>query len=520
MSGRAGWAAAAGLAVAAVVTMNLTRSLVGVFYDDGVYLALAKSLAEGHGYVLQYLPGSPGSVTYPFGYPLFLAALWKLFPAFPANVVVFRAANAVLLGLFAALLVLYLRSRLALPTWRLALLVAIVATALPLVTVATVLFAEPLFLVLFVAACWAADAARAAPTRRSAWTLAAAAGLLAGAAALTRSVGIAVILGVCASLFLARRPRAALIAALVAVACLAPWLAWVARHHRDADPLLVANYGTYADLLAQAGWWLSPASLGDLLRPLGAVALAPFHGWLRFYLGVPALLVLVAGFAPVVRRWSTLGWSLVGYLVIVLAWPYGPDRFLWAVWPLLALVFAAGVARVWTRLGAARQPVARTGRWCVAAVAAAVVAGFGFYQVRGYARGDATALQRGISATVGAILPWIREATPPDAVVAGEDEALLWLYTGRRAVPNYVWRHQGRGGESLGPDSLRAWFDRAGVTQVVLTGPGSDAAPTINQLLGRFPGYLRLVRVLPGSALAFAVERGSGGPVSAEGKTP
>ena len=520
MSGRAGWAAAAGLAVAAVVALNLTRSLVGVFYDDGVYLALAKSLAEGHGYRLLYLPGTPGAVHYPFLYPAFLAALWRLAPAFPANVALFKAANAVLLGLFAALLVLYLRSRAAQPAWRIALFVVAVATALPLVTVATVLFAEPLFLVFAVAACWAADAARAAPARRSAWALAAAAGCLAGAAALTRSVGIAVIAGVVAALLLARRPRAALIAGVCAAACLAPWLAFAARHHGDADPILAANYGTYTDLLAQAGWWLSPASLGDLLSPLGAVALAPFHGWLRWYLGVPALLVLVMGFAPLVRGWSALGWSLLGYLVIVFAWPYGPDRFLWAVWPFLALAFAAGLARIWTGLAAMRQPYARIGRWCVAAVAAAVALGYGFYQVRGYARGDAMALQRGISATMEEVVPWIRDATPRDAVVAGEDEALLWLYAGRRAVPNYVWRYRGRGEETLGPDSLRAWFDRAGVTRVVLTGPRSDAAPTLNQLLARTPGYLRLVRVWPGSVLAFAVERGSGGPERAGGKTP
>ena len=167
-----------------------------------------------------------------------------------------------------------------------------------------------------------------------------------------------------------------------------------------------------------------------------------------------------------------------------------------------------------------RAPLARIGRWCVAAVAAAVVTGYGFYQVRGYARGDASALQRGISATMGAIVPWIREATPPDAVVAGEDEALLWLYAGRRAVPNYVWRYRGRGETSFGPDSLRAWFDRAGVTHVVLTGPRSDAAPTLNRLLERTPGYLRLLRVWPGSVLAFAVNRASAGPGPSGAKTP
>ena len=505
------WAAAAGLAVAAVVALSLTGSLVGVFYDDGIYLALARSLAGGHGYRLLYLPGAPGAVTYPFGYPLFLAALWKLYPSFPANVALFKAANAALLGLFAASLVLYLRGRVVRSDLRLAILVVAAATAVPLVTVATVLFAEPLFLVLLVAACWAGDAARRAATPPAAWGLAALAGLLAGAAALTRSVGIVVLFGVIVSLLVVRRPRAALVAAAGGAVCLAPWLVWAARHHGDADPILVASYGTYTDLIAQAGWaWLSPASVVDLLSPLAAVALAPFHGWLRFYLGVPALILTVAGFAPLLHRAPSLGWSLVAYLVIVLLWPYGPDRFLWAVWPLLVLAFALGMERSWARLAPAAPALRSVGRWCLALVAAVVLFGYGFFQVRGYARGDAGAVQRGISATMGEILPWIREATPPEAVVAGEDEALLWLYTGRHAVPNYVWRHRGRGAESLGPDSLRAWFDRARVTEAVLTGPGSDAAPTINELLSRFPGYLRVARVWPASVLAFTVDRAAG----------
>jgi hypothetical protein len=504
------WPAAAGLAVAAVVAAQLNGALVGVFFDDGVYLALARSLAEGHGYHLLYLPGAPGAVHYPFLYPLFLAALWRLGPAFPASLPLLKLSNAVLLGLFAALLVAYLRPRVGLGrrTWPLALVVVAAATALPLVTVATVLFAEPLFLVLAVAACWAADAARSAPVRARAWAWAAAAGALAGAAALTRSLGVAFVAGIAASLLLVRRPRTAAISAAVAAACLAPWLLWVARHHADVDPVLIANYGTYGDLVAQAGWtWLSVASLGDLLRPLGAVALAPFGGWLRVLLGVPALAVLVLGCGRLTRRAPALGWSLIAYLAIVAAWPYGPDRFLWAAWPLLAVAFAVGAVALWERAAGAARRTAVAARLLLGLAVGAVVVGYGFYQVRGYARGDVARLQLGISATLEEVLPWIRQATAPGGVVAGEDEALLWLYTGRRAVPNYLWRYRGRGGVSLGPVALHDWLLRSEATHVILTGSGSDAAATIAEVLGRYPGFLRLVRVWPGSVLAFAVAR-------------
>ncbi len=491
-----------------MVALHLTGALVGVFYDDGIYLALAKSLAEGHGYHLLYLPGQPGAVHYPFLYPLFLAALWKVAPGFPGNVPLFKAANAALLALFAGLLVLYLRRSLGGRTWTWAALVAASATVLPLVIVGTVLFSEPLFLVLLVTACWVGDLAREAESRRRTYLLAILAAVLAGAAALTRSIGITAVVAIPLSLALARRPRAAALAAATGIACVAPWSLWVARHHPGLDPALVANYGTYTDLLAQAGWAsISPAGLTDLLNPLGAVALAPFHGWLRFYLAVPAVILLVAGVVPLLLRAPALGWAVLAYSAVLLVWPVRPDRFLWALWPFLSVVFALGAARVWRRVSGSAPGMARIGRWCVAATVAVVVAGYGFFQVRGYARGDATRLADGISATFQPLLPWVRSSTPPDAVVAGEDEALIWLYTGRCAVPSYVWRYRGRGEESLGTDSLRAWLLRSGATHVLLTGPGSDAAAPLSRLLGSWPGFLKVVRVWPGPVLAFAVER-------------
>src|SRR5205823_13535809 len=113
------------------------------------------------------------------------------------------------------------------------------------------------------------------------------------------------------------------------------------------------------------------------------------------------------------------------------------------------------------------------------------------------------------SATMEQVLPWIRSATDTSAIVAGEDEALLWLYTGRRAVPSYLWRVKGRDAESFGPDSLHAWLERSGATHLVLTGPGSDAAATLDALLTRRPGYLQLIRVWPGGILAFRIQRGA-----------
>ena len=94
------------LAIGALVVLVGSATLlsawpVGVFEDDGIYVVLAKSLATGQGYRYLNLPGAPVAAHYPPGFPLMLAALWTLWPAFPENVALFKLANVILLAVAA-----------------------------------------------------------------------------------------------------------------------------------------------------------------------------------------------------------------------------------------------------------------------------------------------------------------------------------------------------------------------------------------------------------------------------------
>ena len=484
----------------------MVPALAGVFYDDGVYLALARSLAEGNGYRLQYLPGAPAGVHYPVGYPAFLAALWTAWPSFPANLTLLKAANAVLMGLFASLTVRHLAPRLPVPTWGTAAVVAAACVAVPLMAVATVLFAEPLFLVLAALAVWTADAAGEAEGRRG-WALAAAAGALAGLCTLTRSIGVAVLGGVAVALF-ARRRKHGLVALATGVLLAAPGFAWTAAHARETDPAIVANYGTYGQFLEQAGsgWW-TPASLLEVMQPIAALAVPPAPAGLWHAAAAAALALLVWGAVQLAWRSIALGATLVLYAAVVTLWPYGPARFVWVIVPWLAVAFLAGCADLLRRARTFPPRAATATTVAVLAMIVLVATTYAAGQGRGLAAGAPTTVQRGISATMQQVVDWVRARTPPGAVIATEDEALVWLYTGRRAVPSFLWRVRGRTGESLGPDTLRAYLDRTGATHLVLTGLGADAAPDINALMTQAPGYLRLVQVWPGQAFAFAIER-------------
>ena len=70
--------------VANVVHLHPTN-FFGATEDDSIYFSSAKALAQGQGYVLPSIPGTPPATKYPILYPLILSIIWRLNPAFPAN---------------------------------------------------------------------------------------------------------------------------------------------------------------------------------------------------------------------------------------------------------------------------------------------------------------------------------------------------------------------------------------------------------------------------------------------------
>jgi hypothetical protein len=481
-----------GIAVAVIVGLvgliTLNDTLVGVFYDDGLYAGLARALGTGHGYVHLHLPGAPAAVHYPPLYPVLLAPLFGALPLSAAALAA-KILN-LLLAAAAAGLVAWHAARTqvnsilgeGLPRWLAPVIVAAAAISIPVLATQAVLFSEPLFAVLFAAAIIAADREPPRPVL---------AGTFAALALLTRSIAIAAGAGIVVSLLLVRRAHwrvAAQVAGPVIVAALG-WGLWVFTHGRGIDPALALNYGGLGDVMSQTGLAAFGASVLDLPRPLGALTLA----WLGVpivyrIVGLAALAVGVYGLVLLTRR-SAAGWSLIGYLAILAVWPYPADRFLWVVLPWLALAWTAGAVAL-----ARRQPRLRV---VVLALAACIVVGYGLNEARGLAGGWWGTTARGISANLRELLPAIA-AVPDSAVVASDDEALVWLYTGRKAVPFYLWSRRGREVVEPTPAEHRAYLERQGVTHVLLTGRGSGSDRELDALLGTYRGWLVVTRVWPG----------------------
>src|SRR5207302_11182359 len=129
----------------------------------GFYAGLARTLAHGQGYVQGNLPGAPppAAVHYPPLYPLLLA---PLFGALPVEAAGFagKVLNLICAAGAAALTALHAtRCRLlgaAAPRWLPAMVVGASAIAVPVLQTQSVLFAEPLFAILFALAVVVTDA--------------------------------------------------------------------------------------------------------------------------------------------------------------------------------------------------------------------------------------------------------------------------------------------------------------------------------------------------------------------------
>ena len=482
---------AVALVTAGLGTLALNHNLVGGFYDDGLYAGIALALARGLSFVHPHLPGTPAVVHYPPLYPLMLAPLFGAFPV-PVAAYLGKVLNLVLAALSAGLIAWHAaRTRLLgddAPAWVAPVVVATAAIAIPVLATQAVLFSEPLFALLLAAAVILADAPPAWATPSGSAALA---GLAAAFALLTRSIGVAAGAGIV--LFLLHARRAPLRVALGAAAPVA--LAGAGWHRGGIDRALAMNYGSYVETVHQAGLGVFWPATRDLLRPLGNLTLG-WLPWAPLYYVCAAAAVAVGGYGlyGLVRR-SAVAWTLACYFLILMVWPFPSDRFLWGVLPWLALVWVSGAIAVW------RHPRLRLS---VVLLSAIMGLGYGLIEVQGLAgRWWGTTAQR-ISSNFSELLPRL-DSLPPDAVLATDDEALVWLYTRRTTVPFYLYSYRSRTETRPTPAEQRSYLERQGVTHILLSGFGSGSDVELDALLGAYPGWLTVIYRWTGGRALFRV---------------
>ncbi len=427
-----------------LATQSMDLPFFGRYFDDGLYLASAQGIAEGRGYRLISLPGTPPQVKYPPFLPTLMAVAWKARPQFPAVLAVaswlaWLPFPLLLLGCWRwlQLLPLHLYSR------------AAVMIALGVnyhLLLASRLIMTDLWGLVFLMAAWVAHA-------RGAVLLT---GLAVAAGCLTRSACLPLLLVLPAFLVwehrhgpLHQRGRDALKLLLVA----APALAWWYGRKLLLSPVrgdnFVYAYSEYAD-------HLQPLRILDNLPAYISSA-----GWL-FLGGGPDLwwtsflpMVFFAGaLAGIVRGWTAtpvirpyLVFAVI-YSAIVLSWRFSPEpRFLLPLLPL----FAAGLAGEAERLAVlVRRSWTKGQQGSAVAVTAVFALLFGFAIFTGlYATAVKLprdfAIDRQARARLEPFLRWARSRLPADSRVAGSFDGWFYLQTGHRGarIPDHLQVKEG-----------------------------------------------------------------------------
>ena len=416
----------------------MDRSPIGAA-DDGMYLILSKSLAAGQGYRSLNLPGQPVNTHFPPGYPAALAVLWRLAPAFPGNLGLFRLFNVACMAVAAVGTAHFLASRGVGQRWALGVGV-LTATSVPLLVLGNLLLSEPFFLALLLLTLAALERFSAPSPHRvsSPVVRPALLGVAIGLCILVRTHGIVLVPAMIVVLGAQRRWRDAAVVSACAILCLLPWQLFTARHGHSLPAPLLGGYDSYSAWWVRGfheyGWSMLPTTLSRTI-PQAAQMFAALFSPLRTGAAPVTLLALAvltgAGIAGWWKRMPVTILFLGGYLAIVAVWPFQPSRFIWGVWPLVLVLLVLG----------AHAAVVDAPHWHravrVLVLASCCWAGVGYasYEVRGIRGRWWSSIPRAAVDHITFAVAWTRANTAPGDIVSTEDEGSVFLYTGRRTIP-------------------------------------------------------------------------------------
>ena len=499
------------LALVALVTLvalaTVTPWPVGAYQDDAIYTVLAKALATGEGYRMINLPGSPHATHYPPAYPFFLSLLWRISPSFPDNIVLFKFANALWLGLTALGAFVFARTRLQWTQLGAALGAVAGTLAIVVLLVTGVVLSEPMFMALLFAALLLSERA----VEEKSLAIAALAGVAGGVLTLVRTMGIVIVPATLLIMLSRRNYRGALVMVAAAAVFLVPWNLWLNAWQHEIPPVLMGKYGAYGPWLAdgfqQGGGAFARdvviANIMSVHRFLGYFFAPVSFAWARTIAYVGVLVLLGIGLSILARRSAITLLFVMGYAAITLLWPFEPDRFVIGVWPVFTLCLLAGIREIW--IWKPGQVALRGARTVTLGLSLALMAGFLSFNVRGYRNQFWASIQRDSGRRAKPMAEWVATNTTHSDVVMTDDDVLIYLYTGRQGTPTSTFLPRERLHPLTHEDNVaavRAMIDTYAPRYYITTSePGRRAAEALS--VGQQP-LLRRHRLIPN---AFIYER-------------
>ena len=430
------------LAISIAVSVTLTGQ-VGMYSDDGVYTAAAKSLAEHGTYRLINVPGEPYETKAPPGYAALLSLAWKANPRFPQNVFALKALNLCFIAaalIAIAMLTAQLSSEAEWLTLVPVAVVAVVGTNAMLVAFADFLMTDLLFTALALIVLLLCSSTRNGTTRGREMIIV---GLL-SFAILTRSLGVALTAAVVLDAVWQKRYRSAIFRALVPGLVFGTWMLWAANHRLNQS-ILIDYYQTYEDSVItqllgnpRLTWDVVSGNL-RFLRDAMRWVLGPI--WLIAW---PLLVALIGVGAWRMSRSShrSIILFVACYVPLIVVHPFAPSRYLIPLAPIMVLTLAAGTATVWSVLAQSGRMRALGSRAVFAVLLLMVIGNLMWVQYR-YRPGDLVRDWTGRDlgyrwSGFEETFTWLKENTPRDALLGSVFDSTYYLYTGREGIRPWI----------------------------------------------------------------------------------
>ncbi len=439
------WAAGVGLLLGAVAFWGANKQALGLFHDDGIYTVVAKSLSQHAGYRIISLPTAPPQTKYPFLYSYLLSWVWSLDRNFPENIVALKSFNiAIFVAIFIASVIFYRHyfseSRFA------ALIFAFIVCANPIVFTFTDYVISDLLCVLLalVALTMCASGSDSVASTLKLSLL----GVVTALACLTRLAAAPLAVAGIVYAYRQRRWRGVGYFIAVVLVLIAPWFLWVSRASLPSADSLFAYYAGYNFGGARVG----DGSAGiDMYRIIVAgnarylmgsfelLYLTPLLPGLVFFL---AALTVVGMIQSTRRSELALGSFFLSSVGLLLVFPFHPGRYVAPLVPVLVLFLFHGAKAVadWSESAAGESPVGLLGKiaWCPIALIlllngvwlSSYLLVHDDQTTRGLYGSHVPYSWRGFDETFA----WIREHTPPDALLATAYDPMYYLYTRRQAI--------------------------------------------------------------------------------------
>jgi hypothetical protein len=438
----------------------------GILEDDTFYFSSAKSIAEGHGYVIPSLPGTPAATKYPQLYPWLLSYVWRWNPSFPANLVD-AIGLSVCFGLaFLTLTFLYLRQAGRMRDWEALAITAFCALHPIVLFYSGNVLTEIPFAALVVASLLTADRATW-PDSPLGWAFLC--GVLAGLSAQMRIFGFAIVGGIAVAAFLRRAGRQ-LLAFSGTAGVLAMSVFWRKMFFHATLP---ANMVRHPGIGWDRVWTYDTSYLGfwrmsipnrhvffamlvnnfEVLLHTPSDYLLKSSVLMRGELGVAvwaivATIVVIAFVREVrLRGWTPICCVLPLYVGIAVFWNYNAFyRFFLPFLPVLIAGYWSEMKRllemIWRAFTARKV---RSDLVAATVLTIAMIAGNGFV-IWDYVHGSSRTVLTAISNRRAALLVserqayhWISLSTAPNARIIAYQDAELYLYTDRQAMRPMVF---------------------------------------------------------------------------------